>query len=301
MNGWKEVLRVYDTISHEWRSKGRGFWTKRKKSATSLLTVLALLAGIAVAFKLFDREVPNNVVRDAAVFDFDIFKMEEAFGDEEFVEVDTAPNGPNPNRIFGWNGDTVVQYPGDTRSVEVKLQNTNIPARDASFLVYISRIVVRQCHDPDPDTGVCANITTVPDTDPRWTRFVNFWTLEVERQKVLVVDGQEIQEDDHSGQNLLEPDGNPDDSGMRQYETACDGTLREINQAAPCDLGLIRAAGERDLLGEQLDVRYYNFNMTEIDDGSDQSEFKGWRIIFDFVFQARVPAIEESVALVGER
>jgi preprotein translocase subunit SecE len=38
-----------------WGNQDRGFWTKRKKTAMSMLAVLALIAGIALAFKLFEQ------------------------------------------------------------------------------------------------------------------------------------------------------------------------------------------------------------------------------------------------------
>ncbi len=278
-----------------WRSDGRGFWTKRKKTATSLLSVLALVAGIAVAFKLFDRTVPNNVVRDASVFGYEIYKMDEVLGDTTFEQA--GPTTP----IFEGGVDT---FPGDQRRVEVKIENTNLPARDASFQMHVDQdsIVVRGCDGLDSSTGVCTGGTPIiATTDPLWTRFVNFWELDVDKQKVLFVPGNEVNEDDHTGQNLLDPDGNPDDSGFRQYHEACQGALRAIRPNAPCELGIVRAAGTRDTLGEQTDIRYYRFDLTEVDDGTDQSEFKGWTITFTLVFNARVPALPEGSGPIGER
>ncbi len=287
---------MQEAFSNGWRSDGRGFWTKRKKTATSLLSILALIAGIAVAFKLFDREVPNNVVRDASVFDFRIFKMDAGLGEDTFQEAGAT------RAIYEAGLD---QFPGDTRRVEVKIENSNQPARDASFQMHVDQdsIEVRGCDGIDPETGDCTGGTPlIAQGDPDRVRFMNFWTLSVDKEKVLYAldGGVEVNEDDHTGQNVLFGD-NPDDSGFRQYDNACQGGLRELTPNAPCELGMIRAAGTFDELGEQTDVRYYRFDLTEVDDGTDQSAFKGWTITFTFVFNARVPALPEASGPIGER
>ncbi len=260
---------MQEAFSTGWRSDGRGFWTKRKKTATSLLSILALIAGIAVAFKLFDREVPNNVVRDASVFAFEILKQEEAVGDTEYVEAgETQP-------IYEAGLD---QFPGDTRSVDVRIRNTNEPARAASFQLHIDQdsIEVNGCDGIDPDTGDCTGGTPViTPGSADWTRFVNFWTLEIEKETIFEapVVGEKFRTGD--------------------FETACEGGLRELLPNSPCELGRIEGAGSDNILEQELDERDYVFSLTEIDDGSDQSAFKGWTITFTFVFNARVPALDD--------
>jgi hypothetical protein len=40
-----------------------------------------------------------------------------------------------------------------------------------------------------------------------------------------------------------------------------------------------------------MDEREYLFKISELDDASDQSRFRGWYVDIDFVFAARVPAL----------
>jgi hypothetical protein len=145
---------------------------------------------------------------------------------------------------------------------------------------------------------------TVPNGSPR-TYFLSLWKLTVSKEHVAGASegAAEINADDHTGQNLLDPSGNPDDSGNRQYaegyEPACDSALTAIIRSAPCNLGTVRAAGTTDAAGEALDSRYYVFGLTEeVEDGQaeneDQTPYKGWTLSFDLVFQARVPAIAEQ-------
>ena len=99
-----------------WEQDSRGFWTQRKRSATSLAAVLALLAGLAVGFKLFDRGVPNNVVRDASLFEFEVWKRDSDLGETSYSN--TADDTP----IFE---PGVNNFPGDTRTVDVKIANVH--------------------------------------------------------------------------------------------------------------------------------------------------------------------------------
>ncbi|HVE92188.1 MAG TPA: hypothetical protein VNE62_07810 [Actinomycetota bacterium] len=243
------------------------FWTKRKKTATSLLATLAMLAGIAIAYKLFERAVPNNTVRDASSFNYEILKMETDVGDTAFEPV--ASDGSNSIFVAGPPGGD--QFPGDSRTVEVKINNTNItPAKDASFYTYVSMVAVRD-----------ENGTFLPSTDPRFSRFMSFFTLTVEKQQAI---GSAV------GDITYTP----------FYTEACSGGFRDITKNSPCDLGIIRAAGSTDVLDAPTDTRLYNFTATEADDGTDQSAFKGWAVHFELTFAARLPAVEESV-IVGER
>lgn len=248
-----------------------GFWTRRRKTATSMLTVLGLIAGIAIAFKLFDRTVPNNVVRDASTFNYEIEKRDALLNESAFV----AASGTNP--IFNTSPTGPDMYPGDIRSVDVRLRNTNTaPAKDASFEVFIQDIVVR-----DRSTGTPVTILT---TDPRWGRFVSFWTFSVDKQLVLSSAAGDV--------TTSQP--------VDRYSQACTGGLREITKNSPCSLGQIRAAGSKSLLNEPTDQRLYRFKLAEADDGTDQSAFKGWEVQLSLVFQARLPAVVEPV-IVGDR
>lgn len=274
---------AHDTYGHVPAGGGYrrpSFWTKRKRTALSLLSVLSLIAGLAVAFKLFDRAVPNNVVRDASTFDFGILKREEALGETDFVEA----NGTGMNRVFSAPGQAQClqpdcpgdMYPGDTRTVEVRIENRNLaPARDATFQAYITDIEVF-------DRSVVNGAVLISPNDPRWTRFVNFFTFEVEREEILTVNGSDVR-------------------NMGSFTTACEGGLREFPANAPCDMGQVKAAGSTNATDQPNDVRDYLFSVTEIDDGSDQSEFKGWLVRFTLVFTARLPAVPDAPAPAGMR
>ncbi len=283
--------RMFTTLPADGWNQRREFWTQRKKAATSLLSVMALVAGIAVAFKLFDQTVPNNVVRDASTFAFELLKMEEAVGDTDFVPAE--PGSP----IFVDAGPDGDQFPGDTRTVDVRIRNTNLPARNASFQMHIppSDIEVWGCRTgstplPVNPDGTCpagateASATAIDPLGPAATarsRFLAFWTLEVEVEQVLVVNGQDVH---HT-----------------TYTTTCEGAVRLFPANAPCELRSVKAAGSETLTTQPTDERNYRFHLEEIDDGTDQSAFKGWFLNFPMIFSARVPALPDSVNILGER
>jgi hypothetical protein len=272
-----------------WRRDRREFWTKRKKTALSLVAVLAILAGIAAAFKLFDQLVPNNVVRDASTFSFEIWKRDEAAGDTAFIQ--TGPSTPVfVSMTAGPPPEPIEMFPGDTREVEVKIINTNNPARDASFNAYADAIVVKDATGATPTDPIKSN------------QFLSFWTLAIDKEKILASGNTDVaNEDDH---DVVPPpaNDNEDNNGFRQYAEACDAPLKQIQRTAPCKLGLIRKAGtSSDLFGGSTDQRYYVFKLTEADPGVDQSEFKGWTITFNLVFQARIPPEPESSSAVPVR
>jgi hypothetical protein len=59
-----------------------------------------------------------------------------------------------------------------------------------------------------------------------------------------------------------------------------------------CPLGTIRGISTSRRytdLGEPAYERQYRLAMTERDDGTDQSVFKGWGLKFDLVVRAKVP------------
>lgn len=302
-----------------WEEGRRGFWTRRRRAGMSLMTVLALIAGLAVAFKFFEQEVDNNVIRDAAVFDFEVWKWDEILDGEK-------PDG-TPEFEEAGSGTPVFEsgvqtYPGDARKVDVKIVNTNVnPARDASFAAWAVNLRVQKCEDVGNDgninndfnadgscTGVANgdsnNIDVVNPADLDWNKFVNYWTLQVNKEKILVANppGTELNEDDHQGQNLLTgASSDPDASGNRQYDLACEGGLKTFTQNAPCRLGIVRSVGSTDALGGPTDIRYFEFFLKEIDDNSNQSRFRGWTLAFDLVFAAQVPALPEPTTPVHER
>lgn len=264
------VHHGYGTIQTEGGFQRPSFWTKRKKTVTSLLSIVGLIAGIAVAFKLFEQVVPNNTVRDASSFNFDVTKQDTLYGDATFIPA----NSTNP--IFRTDPGGPDMYPGDTRNVAVKIKNTNAaPSKDATFYVYVSNITVQ-----DRSTGTPVTIAT---TDARWSRFVTFFSLRVDKEKVLT---------SALGDVTVE-------SGS--YAKACEGGYREITKNSPCDLGTVRKPGSKDILGNATDIRNYKFITSEADDGTDQSAFKGWQVTFDLVFSARLPAVPENTAPVSER
>jgi hypothetical protein len=200
------------------------------------------------------------------------------------------------------------QFPGDSVTENVRIRNTNAtPARDATFFAYVdpASIQVTNCPTVMPD-GTCTGGSFVSPLDPNWSKFVSFWKLSIDKEKVLTVGGSpaDINENDHSIFTDPLDAADHDRSGFGQQDEVCSGGLKQINRLAPCNLGAARAAGsaELDQSGtlQPTDTRWYEFKMTEADDGTDQSVFRGWRVFFTLVFQARVPAITES-GLIVER
>lgn len=254
------------------------------------MAVIGLIAGIAVAYKLFDQTVPNNVVRDASRFDYTIHKWDGAFentnsnnqaeaseyvlasGTNPIFRTDPLPAGPN-------------LYPGDSRTTNVRITNTHVMAdgsgRDASFQTYVTNIRVADVWDEVNNVPQAPVI--IPNTDPGWNYFVNLFTLTVDKATVMA-----------TALGDLMYDGS--------FTNACQTGLQALTAQSPCELGTIRAAGDESfLIGDPMDVRDYTFNIAEADDGTDQSAYKGWEVRFDLVFQARVPAVDDAVVLIGER
>jgi hypothetical protein len=85
------------------------------------------------------------------------------------------------------------------------------------------------------------------------------------------------------------------------YNTVCEGALREFPANAPCDLGRVKANGASNQTGQPSDIRNYRFTVTELDDGTNQSEFKGWAVRFSLVFNARLPAVPDAPSPFGLR
>jgi hypothetical protein len=276
----------------------------------SLLAIMALVAGIALAFKLFEQQVPNNVVRDASNFDFvvEVFRAPPGGGAPSWLQAGPPPLEPIFNEFDPVTGDPVSQFPGDTRDQSVRIRNTNNPSKAASFFMYVDQtsIVVRDCQpNPAPsfplNQPTCGSANIVPALSADWTTFVNFWTLSVDKEKVLVHPGAfvtpgQLNENDHA----LGTSSDHDDTSFSNEEEVCSGGLRQIQKNAPCNLGSAKGAGSEDDLGQPTDTRWYTFHMKENDSGSDQSKFKGWTITFTMVFQARVPALPDP-SPVGER
>lgn len=269
----------------------RGFWTKRKRSAMSLMTAMALLAGIAVAYKLFDRTIPNNVVRDASSFAFDITAMDLAAGETAFRPV----TGNDDNVIFrrtlasstcGSASTTeecnVNTFPGDERRTDVIIRNTQLPAHSASWEVHVDQASI-VIHSYDKATN---SYTVVPTSNTDHARYLNYWKLRVQKQTYFA--GPTSEYENNPNNNL-------------SYATACSAAgLKELTRQSACKLGTIKGAGTQANFGapalttRPADDRQYRFYMQEEDDGSDQSRFQGWRITFSLVFSARVPAEAES-------
>lgn len=288
-----------------WTQDRRGFWTKRKKTAMSLLAVMALIAGIALAFKLFDQIVPNNVVRDASAFDFqvDVFRSPAGGGTPQWLKAGPPPDEPIFNALNPSTGEPVSQFPGDSREQLVRIVNKNqLPKKDASFFVHVDQtsIVVMDCTIDPLAPNTCSAAAVVPVGDPNRATFLNFWTLSIFKEKVLSTafgNPVEANENDHA----LGTSSDHDDASFNQYEQVCEGKLTDIKPASQCYLGEALEAGSEDALGQPADTRWYRFRMTEDDPGTDQSAFKGWTLTWTFVFQARVPALTQACVPVCER
>lgn len=282
-------------------SASRGFWTKRRRTAMSMVAVMALLAGIALAYKLFEQEVPNNVVRDASNFDFVISAYDESAGETGYRAVGGAgsldPNAGVFRQDLTVTGGDVNMFPGDTRLAHVRIQNTNaVPARDASFTVHVGKIQVFSfcLTGVDPVTGlacVTGDYSADINGSAAGNKFLSFMRLSVDKQLYSEVP--------------IVPACDPDCGETQEYGTACaSAALTSITKSAPCKLGIVRAAGSdtSGLFGADLppgsmvpsDDREYEFRVSELDNGADQSQFKGWRVVFSLFFNARIPAEAES-------
>ncbi|HVE92159.1 MAG TPA: hypothetical protein VNE62_07650 [Actinomycetota bacterium] len=268
-----------------WGQGSRGFWTKRKKSATSLLAVMAMIAGIAIAFKLFERAIPNNVVRDASAFNYEIHVKRTAANCSDTVPNDSGwcvASGVDPIYRAG-----VDSFPGDERLEEVRIRNTNkAPAKDASFEMWVNQatIVINGC-EPVAADGTCGTTPVIASTDPRYNKFLGFWRLSVDKETIV---------------GAL---SDPTEYNTPLFAAACEGGLKELTRQSPCKLGMIRSSGTTSTTppGHRLDQRLYDFTMTEEDTGLDQSEYKGWTVTFELDFAARVPAEAESGGPVYQR
>lgn len=290
-----------------WTQDRRGFWTKRKKTAMSLFAVMALIAGIALAFKLFDQVVPNNVVRDASSFDFqvDVFRSPSGGGTPQWLKAGPPPDEPIFNALNPSTSEPISTFPGDSRQQLARIVNKNqLPKKDASFFVHVDplSIVVMDCTVDPLAPNTCSASAPVGALDPNRQTFLNFWTLKVEKEKVLR-EGffeSDVNENDHGLQSGAPGSGDHDRARSNQYEEVCEGKLTDIKPASQCYLGEALAAGSKDLLNQPTDTRWYRFTMTEDDPGTDQSAFKGWTITWTFVFQARVPALTQSCVPICE-
>ncbi|HVE91612.1 MAG TPA: hypothetical protein VNE62_04825 [Actinomycetota bacterium] len=297
-----------------WGEDSRGFWTKRKRSAVSLLTVLSLVTGVAVAYKLFTSAIPNNVVRDASTFNYEVWKRDANLRpdpDEEFINTAGCASTSQPGCTTTYGATAIYEdgidtFPGDTRTVEVRLDNTNsMPAKDATFYVYIRDISVIGCVDGGGNPRSCSAPGSTPQVIGQPSNaanaFIAFWTFSVDKESVYHADSTELNGDDHGlARNPPNLNGDPDNRTIRDYVQSCEGGLKGFVQSAPCDLGTVKAFGSEDATGARTDQRYYEFNLTEEDNQTDQSAFKGWKLNFSLVFQARVPAVQE-VAAIGAR
>lgn len=289
----------------------RGFWTQRKRTSSSLLCILALISSIAVAFKLFEQDVPNNIVRDASTFDYVILARDDAAGETAF----RGTSGNNDDVIFRQSKALILcagqeppnpttepcnvdQYPGDERMTEVLITNTNLnPVKPASFDVFVDPAsIVVSSYDPLTDT-----YAPLLPSDPFAVSFSNYWSLRVEKQTYFMMPGPSP---DVGG----EYENDPTSDGS--YVSSCGATqLSSLGSANPCKLGTIRANGNQGIAipgnpepgntagvfpERPVDDRQYRFFMVEDDDGSDQSTYLGWRISFTLVFRARLIAESEQ-------
>lgn len=264
----------------------RGFWTKRKRTAASLFVVLGLVAGIAVAYKLFDQTVPNNVVRDAGNFKFRIEARDLAAGEVDFREV--VPGDPLKvifrSTSVGANPKDVNTFPGDARRTDVRITNINDPSRDASFYVAVEQIKVFSWNGGNSYSEVIP--TSSLQAQQQFNRFVSFWTLQIQKQTYVTNPGC-------TKGDCAENDPEEDTS----FANACGPTsINQITRTNLCKLGIIRAAGTQTgpAIQDFSDDRQFRFIAAEADDGSDQSQFKGWRVSFTLAFLARVPPEAET-------
>jgi len=120
-----------------------------------------------------------------------------------------------------------------------------------------------------------------------YTRYLGFWRMKVDKQTLFNVSP------------VSKPYEN-DPASDGSYSPACAyAGLKEITRQNPCNLGQIEGKNTMGssigpLTAKPLDDRQYRFFMEETDDGTDQSKFQGWRVVFTLVFAAKVPADAET-------
>ncbi|HVL80525.1 MAG TPA: hypothetical protein VM840_02905 [Actinomycetota bacterium] len=278
----------------------RGFWTKRRRSAASLVAIIGLVSGIAIAYKLFDKTIPNNVVRDASSFNYVITAKDVAARETSFRPTDGAEDRVIFRRTLATSacGHTATSeecqvntYPGDARRTDVIITNVNSPAKSASWSVYVPPSSV-QVHSWNKATNVYTPVTA---GTADYNTFLNFWTLRVHKQTYYNLP---------QGRDDYENNPDSDDS----YAQTCSGRLNEFaSPQSACELGVIRSAGTMGGTSSPLpffparrtDDRQYRFFMAEEDNGTDQSRFQGWRVTFSMVFIAQVPGKAENGRLSG--
>lgn len=243
-----------------WKPGRRSLWSrKRRRALTSLAVVMCLIAGIAIAFKLYSQRVPNNVVRDASNYQWQVLTPTEDFNaatsDPPRVLYDVA--GPE-NPIF----KKLTLLPSETLTRALIVEN-DIAADPRKIDVYASVTDIFVCRPNLPGEtttdAICLN-TQRSDTrpaeqsnvlvrpiDPDWTRFVNFFTF----------------------------------AGI-----GCTGTALQLrNRGTDCIVHTVEPGTESP--AKKLTV-------AEADDG-DQTRFKGWAMSITFLFQAKPYPKEATV------
>ena len=259
----------------------------RRKRAMALVAVMGLLAGIAVAYKLFEKTVPNNVVRDASTFNYALWVQDEQNG--AFVRAGAAPDGrpifPSLVQSGTSQGQEIVMFPGDSKTATVRINNEQIPASTrtvAGFQLHVEQpsiVVCRPKAVPTEGSSAACLAAVGPGApvevqapNPDRAKFLGFWELEIQAQR-----------------KLLGTEPAPAEMGGARYATVCPKrALTGYTPGDPCNLGRISQKGAEAGPTGPKDQRLYRFTISELDQG-DQTPYKGWAVAFGFVFNARVP------------
>lgn len=161
----------------------------------------------------------------------------------------------------------VAVWPGEEVTSEIRV--TNGADMDVIYQMTVSDLDVRDVHD-----------AKVEVTSDQARRYLSWWTLRVERERVYAAGPADLVAHEHAA--------DPDANRFRQYDTVCEVTLADL-MANVCDLGLIRKPKSKDVLGAPTDRRYYRLTLAFPDPDEDQGAFGGWVAAFQFVLRGHVP------------
>lgn len=182
------------------------------------------------------------------------------------ISIDGEGEFPQAITACAFNDSTL---PGGTVYCAQRL-GTNVDV-DVSMGLYIKQATIRVIDELDQ-----------PVTDPvKANYFRDLWTMNVLARPILT---RSIPAD--ADMDVL---GEADEYST--YEEVCPPRrLTEMADSETCDMGLLRGGTTSADSGEPTYERTYLIGMTEADDGTNQTEYAGWGLVFDMIFVAEIPA-----------
>lgn len=182
---------------------------------------------------------------------------------------------PGGDRIFQCEFTGQEGFPSDTVYCNLRIGNGS--GVDASYYMFADETTLEVLDADD-------NVVTDPVLRDN---FIGIWFFHIYTRPVITRSSPEERDVTYDAQfaescaprTLPNYDGGPNPSNMSWDRM--------------CDLGVIRGiSGSRSYtdLNEPAYERQFRLAMSERDDGTDQSVFKGWGLKFDLVVRAKVPS-----------